>query len=256
MTAVPQATGTGLLDGRLAVVTAGTAGIGRAVAARFVAEGADVVVTAPRQDELDAAVADLGPRVTGVLNDASDPEDLERLAGTVRALGRPVDVLVANAGRDVAATAVVDTTVEQFHRVSDLNFRGTFFTVQRLVPLMRDDGSIVLTASIAAHNGGPGHAVYNATKAAVRSLARTLTAELRDRRIRANAVSPGPTRTATFDAFTAGSADVESAVVAQIPVGRVGRPEEVAAAVLFLACDESSFVAGAELVVDGGMSQV
>ncbi|MBN9325979.1 MAG: SDR family oxidoreductase, partial [Cellulomonas sp.] len=174
----------------------------------------------------------------------------------VRALGRPVDVLVANAGLDVAATTVVDTTVDQFHRVSDLNFRGTFFTVQRLVPLMRDGGSIVLTASIAAHNGGPGHAVYNATKAAVRSLARTLTAELRDRRIRANAVSPGPTRTATFDAFTEGSDDVEQAVVAQIPVGRVGRPEEVAAAVLFLASDESSFVAGAELVVDGGMSQV
>ena len=244
---------TGLLDGRLAVVTAGTAGIGRAVAARFVAEGADVVVTAPRQDELDVVVAELGPRVTGVLNDASDPDDLERLAATVRALGRPVDVLVANAGRDVAATTVVDTTVDQFHRVSDLNFRGTFFTVQRLVPLMRDGGSIVLTASIAAHNGGP---VYNATKAAVRSLARTLTAELRDRRIRANAVSPGPTRTATFDAFTEGSDDVEQAVVAQIPVGRVGRPEEVAAAVLFLASDESSFVAGAELVVDGGMSQV
>lgn len=256
MTRNDEAAPEGQLDGRLALVTAGTAGIGRAIAARFVAEGADVMITAPRQDELDTAVAELGPRVSGVLNDAADPTDLERLADAVRALGRPIDVLVVNAGRDIAATFVVDTTVEQFEWVADLNFRGTFFTVQRLVPLMRDGGSIVLTASIAAHNGGPGHAVYNATKAAVRSLARTLTSELRDRRIRANAVSPGPTRTATFDSFTAGSQDLERAVVAQIPVGRVGRPEEVAAAVLFLASDESSFVAGAELVVDGGMSQV
>ncbi|GHS84721.1 oxidoreductase [Actinomycetota bacterium] len=246
----------GKLDGRLAVVTAGTAGIGRAVAARFVAEGADVVVTSPFQAELDATVAELGPRVTGVRGDAGSLADLDELVAALRAGGRPVDVLVANAGRDVASTDIVDTSAEVFDTVAGLNFRGTFFTTQRLVPLMRDGGAIVLTSSIAGHNGGPGHAVYNATKAAVRSLARTLTAELRDRRIRANAVSPGPTATAVFAEFVRGDDEVERQVVEQIPVGRVGRPEEVAAAVLFLASDESSFVAGAELVVDGGMSQV
>jgi NAD(P)-dependent dehydrogenase (short-subunit alcohol dehydrogenase family) len=246
----------GLLEGRLAVVTAGTAGIGRAVAARFVAEGADVVVTSPFQAELDETVAALGPHVTGVRGDASDLADLAALAEALRAGGRPVDVLFANAGRDVPATAIVDTSAEQFDKVADLVFRGTFFTTSTLVPLMRDGGSIVLTSSIAGHNGGPGHAIYNASKAAVRSLARTLTAELRDRRIRANAVSPGPTATAGFAAFFAGDEDVIASVAAQIPVGHIGRPEEVAAAVLFLACDESSYVAGAELVVDGGMSQV
>lgn len=245
-----------LLEGRLAVITAGTAGIGRAVASRFVAEGADVVVTSPFQAELDETASALGPRVTGVRGDASKVADLDALAQALRALGRPVDVLVVNAGRDVPATAIVDMTPEAFDAVADLNFRGAFLTTRAVVPLMRDGGTIVLTASIAAHNGGAGHAVYNATKAAVRSLARTLTAELRDRRIRANAVSPGPTSTQGFADFFAGDTDVIAQVAAQIPVGRIGRPEEIAAAVAFLAGDESSFVAGAELVVDGGLSQV
>ena len=246
----------GLLEGRLAVVTAGTAGIGRAVAARFVAEGADVVVTSPFQAELDETVRALGPRASGVRGDAGEVADLDALAERLRAMGSPVDVLVVNAGRDVPATAIVDMTPEAFDAVANLNFRGAFLTARAVVPLMRDGGTIVLTASIAAHNGGPGHAVYNATKAAVRSLARTLTAELRDRRIRANAVSPGPTSTQGFSDFFAGDTDVIAQVAAQIPVGRIGRPEEIAAAVTFLASDESSFVAGAELVVDGGMSQV
>ena len=246
----------GLLEGRLAVVTAGTAGIGRAVASRFVAEGADVVVTSPFEDEIAATVAALGPHASGIRGDAADLADLRGLAATLAATGRPIDVVVANAGRDVAATAIVDTTPEQFDLVADLNLRGTFFTLNALVPLMRDGGTIVLTSSIAGHNGGPGHAVYNATKAAVRSMARTLTSELRGRHIRANAVSPGPTATAGFAQFTGGSEDVERRIVDMIPVGRVGRPKEVAAAVLFLASDESSFIAGAELVVDGGMSQV
>lgn len=246
----------GLLEGKLAVATAGTAGIGRAVAARFVAEGAEVVVTSPVQAELDETVAKLGPHVHGVRGDASNLADLAVLAEAVRVLGRPLDVLVANAGRDVPAVAIMDTPVDSFDAVANLNFRGTFFTVRALVPLMRDGGSIVLTASIAAHNGGPGHAVYNATKAAVRSLARTLTAELRDRHIRANAVSPGPTSTQGFSQFFQGDSDVIARVAEQIPVGRIGRPEEIAAAVTFLASAESSFVAGAELVVDGGFSQV
>ncbi|HEX7490795.1 MAG TPA: SDR family oxidoreductase, partial [Candidatus Limnocylindrales bacterium] len=239
----------GLLDGRLVVVTAGTAGIGRAVAARCVAEGADVVITSPFEGELSDTVAALAPHAIGIAGDASSVPDLERLAEEIRATGRPIDVIVANAGRDVASTPIAWTTPEQFDHVADLNFRGTFFTVRTLVPLMRDGGSIVLISSIAGHNGGPGHAVYNATKAAVRSLARTLTSELRDRHIRANAVSPGPTNTAGFAQFTGGSDEVERQVVALIPVGHVGRPEEIAAAVVFLASDESSFVAGAELIV-------
>lgn len=246
----------GQLHGQLAVITAGTRGIGRATAARFIAEGADVIITAPFEEELEEAVAALGPHATGVLSDASTVDGLDPVVDAVRATGRGLDILFANAGRDVADTAIVDTTPEQYAHVMDLNVRGVFFTAQKLVPLMNDGGRIVLTSSIAGTNGGPGHAIYNLSKAAVRSLARTLTAELAPRHIRANAVSPGPTATATFDAFTKGSQEIEDAVVSMIPVGRVGRPEEVAAAVFFLASEESSYVAGAELVVDGGMSQI
>lgn len=246
----------GLLAGRLAVVTAGTAGIGLAIAERFLSEGAEVVVTGTSETRAAQARGILGDRAHVIVGDAGDLDHLDRLSVFVQGLGRRVDVLVANAGRDIPSTPVVDVTPVAFDHVADLNFRGTFFTVQRLVPLMRDGGTIVLVSSIAGANGGPGHSVYNATKAAVRSLARTLTAELRHRGIRANAVSPGPTATDGFADFTGGSADVERAVVAHVPVGRVGRPSEVAAAVLFLATDESSFVAGAELVVDGGMSQI
>ncbi|GAB2471636.1 SDR family oxidoreductase [Xylanimonas ulmi] len=246
----------GLLEGKLAVVTAGTAGIGKAVATRFVAEGASVIITSPFAAEVDAAIAELGPRAIGVVGDAADLGDLDDLAQAVADTGRRIDVLHVNAGRDVEATDVADLTPEKFDAVAGLTFRGALFTVQRLAPHLADGASIVLTSSIAGTNGGPGHAVYNASKAAVRSLARTLTAELGHRGIRANAVSPGPTRTAGFDQFTGGSADVEAAVAAQVPLRRIGRPEEVAAAVTFLASDEASFVAGVELTVDGGMSQV
>lgn len=246
----------GSLRGKLAVVTAGTAGIGRAVVLRLVAEGADVIATGTSETRAEALREESGGAVRTVVGDGSQLEHLELVARAVREDGRGVDVLVVNAGRDVAATPIVDTTPDMFDHVSDLNFRGAFLTARSIVPSMADGGRIVLVSSIAAHNGGAGHAVYNATKAAVRSLARTLTAELADRRIRANVVSPGPIATAGFDRFTGGSAAVEQAVASQIPVGRIGRPEEVAAAVLFLASDESSFVAGAELVVDGGMSQI
>jgi len=244
----------GLLDGQLAVVTAGTAGIGRAVVERFVAEGAHVITTGTTPERIERARTDWGDRVTVLRADAGDLDDLD---GIVAALdGRPVDVLVANAGRDVSATPIAETTPEDFDFVADLNIRGTFFTVQRLASHLADGARIVLVSSIAGSNGGRGHAVYNASKAAVRSLARTITAELGGRGIRANAVSPGPTATAGFDQFTGGSADVERRVAAMVPLGRIGRPEEVAAAVAFLVSAESSFVAGVELVVDGGMSQV
>jgi NAD(P)-dependent dehydrogenase (short-subunit alcohol dehydrogenase family) len=243
------------LSGQLAVVTAGTAGIGRAIVERLVAEGADVIATGTSSERAGSLRRDTGGAVRTVVGDGSQLDHLEQVAAAVRADGRGVDILVLNAGRDVDATPIVDTTPDMFDHVSDLNFRGTFLTARAVVPSMVDGGRVVLVSSIAAHNGDPGHAVYNATKAAVRSLARTLTAELADRRIRANAVSPGPIATAGFDRFTGGDAAVEQAVASHIPVGRIGRPDEVASAVLFLASDASSFIAGAELVVDGGMSQ-
>jgi NAD(P)-dependent dehydrogenase (short-subunit alcohol dehydrogenase family) len=246
----------GQLAGQLAVVTAGTSGIGRAIVERFLAEGAEVILTGVDPERAATVRESLPAGARVVVADSSSLDDLDALAAVAAEAGRPVDVLVANAGRDTEATSLTDLTPAQFDFVAGLNFRGTVFTAQKLVPLMRDGGRIVLVSSIAGGNGGPGHAVYNATKAAVRSLARTLTSELRSRGIRANAVSPGPISTDGFAQFTGGSVAVEQAVAEMVPVGRIGRPEEVAAAVLFLAGPESSFVAGAELVVDGGMSQV
>lgn len=245
-----------LLAGQFAVVTAGTSGIGRAIVERFLAEGADVLTTGLTAARIADARAAWGDRVRVLHADASSLDGLDELAAAARERSPGVDVLVANAGRDVAATPIAETDATAFDHVSDLNFRGTFFTAQRIAPLLNDHARIVLVSSIAGTNGGPGHAVYNATKAAVRSLARTLTAELGERGIRANAVSPGPTATAGFDQFTGGSEAVAAAVAEMVPLRRIGRPEEVAAAVAFLASAESSFVAGVELVVDGGMSQV
>lgn len=246
----------GLLAGQFAVVTAGTSGIGRAVVERFLAEGAEVLTTGLTTARVTDARERWGERVRVLQADASSLDGLDELAAAASERGAGVDVVVANAGRDVHAIPVAKTDAEAFDHVSDLNFRGTFFTVQRLAPLLNDHARIVLVSSIAGSNGGPGHAVYNASKAAVRSLARTLTAELGGRGIRANAVSPGPTATAGFDQFTGGSDEVSAAVAEMVPLGRIGRPAEVAAAVAFLASAESSFVAGVDLVVDGGMSQV
>jgi NAD(P)-dependent dehydrogenase (short-subunit alcohol dehydrogenase family) len=245
------------LDGKVAVVTGGTAGIGLAIAKRFVAEGAYVFVTGRRPSALDAAVAEIGRNVTGVLGDASVPADLERLYAVIEEQGRRIDVLVANAGGGGGSARVEDVTPERFDAAAGLTFRGTYFTVQRALPLLNDGATIVLVSSIAAGNGTAGAGIYNASKAAVRSLARTLTVELKERGIRVNAVSPGPTDTRGFANFAGERGEEFRAHLAEvIPVGRIGRPEEVASAALFLASGQSSFIAGIELVVDGGMSQV
>jgi len=252
-----RADGAGQLAGQVAVITGATAGIGLATARRFVAEGAYVFITGRGQLALDAAVAELAPDVTGVRGDASVVADLDRLYAAVRERGRGINVLVANAGGGGGSAAVADVTPEQFDVSAGLTFRGTYFTVQRALPLLNEGATIVLISSIAGRNGTAGHGIYNASKAAVRSLARTLTVELKARGIRVNTLSPGPTDTQGFARFAGQRAEGFRRHLAEvIPVGRIGRPEEVASAALFLASAESSFIAGIDLVVDGGMSQV
>ena len=219
-------------------------------------DGKVAVITGRGQPRLDAAISEIGRSVTGVPGDAAVLADLDQLYAVIAAQRRGIDVLVANAGGGGPA-GIADITPEQFDATAALTFRGTYFTVQRALPLLNDGAAIVLIASIAAGNGTARHGIYNASKAAVRSLARTLTLELKDRGIRVNALSPGPTDTQGFANFAGERGEEFRAQLATvIPVGRIGRPEEVASAALFLASAESSFIAGAELVVDGGMSQV
>jgi NAD(P)-dependent dehydrogenase (short-subunit alcohol dehydrogenase family) len=247
----------GLLAGKVAVITGATAGIGLATAKRFVAEGAHVFITGRGQPALDAALAEIGHDVTGVQGDAAVIGDLDRLYAAVARHGRGIDVLVANAGGGGGSAEIADVTPERFDAAVGLTFRGAYFTVQRALPLLNQGATIVLVSSIAGRNGTAGHGIYNASKAAVRSLARTLTVELKDRGIRVNALSPGPTDTQGFARFAGDrAADFRQHLAEVIPVGRIGRADEVASAALFLASGESSFVAGIELVVDGGMSQV
>ncbi|WP_330294970.1 SDR family NAD(P)-dependent oxidoreductase [Streptomyces sp. NBC_00503] len=248
-------TGSGQLDGKVAVVTGGSAGIGLATAHRFVREGARVFITGRREAELAAAVAELGgsPAAVGVRGDVSRVADLERLYAAVADAGcEAIDVLVVNAGGGPAG-GFADFTEEQFDATSDLNFRGAFFTVQRALPLLRDGASVILLGSAAGSSASTRYGVYAAAKAAVRSLARSLALELAGRSIRVNTLSPGPIDT---PALAQAPATVRERATAGVPLGRAGRPEEVAAAALFLASGESSFITGIELFVDGGAGQV
>jgi NAD(P)-dependent dehydrogenase (short-subunit alcohol dehydrogenase family) len=246
------------LNGKVAVITGGSSGIGLATAQRFVDEGAYVFITGRRQSELDKAKALIGDRVTTVAGDASKIADLDKLFATVLEEKGGLDILVANSGR-VAPEELGRITEENFDATFDLNARGTLFTVQKALPLMRDGGSVIVVGSIAGYAGVPGYTTYSATKAALRSYTRTWTREFNDRGIRFNTLSPGPIDTPIMDGQAdspEGAEAIRAAFTAAIPLNRMGRPEEIASAALFLASDDSSFVAGAELSVDGGMAQV
>jgi NAD(P)-dependent dehydrogenase (short-subunit alcohol dehydrogenase family) len=242
----------GKLQDKVAVITGGTSGMGLASARRFVAEGAYVYIMGRRRAELDAAVLSIGRNVTGVAGDVAELADLDRLYETLRAAHGHVDVVFANAGMgEVAPLGAI--SLESFDRTFAVNVRGTLFTVQKALPLLREGGSIILTGSIAGVKGLPGFDVYSASKAAIRSFVRTWTVELKDRRIRANIISPGTIDTPILAGLPQ---EAIAQLVATIPMGRMGTSEEIAAAALFLASADSSFITGIELFVDGGTAQV
>src|ERR1700682_451644 len=246
------------LDGKIAVITGGSSGIGLATAQRFVQEGAYVFITGRRQSELDKAKALIGDGVTTVAVDSTSSADQDTLFATVLEEKGALDILVVNSGR-VVPEELGKITEENFDLTFDLNARATLFTVQKALPLMRDGGSVILIGSVAGYMGIDGYSTYSATKAALRSYTRTWTRGVKDRGIRFNTLSPGPIDTPIMDLQAdspEGAAAIRAAFAAAIPLNRMGRPEEIAAAALFLASDDSSFVAGAELSVDGGFAQV
>jgi NAD(P)-dependent dehydrogenase (short-subunit alcohol dehydrogenase family) len=248
----------GQLDGKTAVVTGATSGIGLATARRFTAEGAYVFVTGRRKDALDAAVAEIGPGATGVPVDVARPADLDRLYEAVTRQGRRVDVVFANAGGGEFAT-LEQVTEQHFDGTFGTNVKGLLFTVQKALPLLNDGASIILTGSTAGTTGNEAFGVYAASKAAVRSFARTWANELKGRGIRVNTISPGTIDTPGIDGLATDpeqAARLKSFLVGKIPLGRIGRPEDVASAAVFLASDQSAFITGIELFVDGGTNQV
>jgi NAD(P)-dependent dehydrogenase (short-subunit alcohol dehydrogenase family) len=246
------------LEEKVAVITGGNSGIGLATAQRFVEEGAHVFITGRRQTELDAAVKQIGDNVTGIHSDVSNLADLDQLYATVKQQKGRIDILFANAG--VAEFAPLGTITEDlFDKTFNINVKGLLFTVQKALPLFQDGGSIILNASIASLKGFEANSVYSATKAAIRSFARTWTVDLKHRKIRVNAISPGPIDTPGFRGLMHTAEQLEqfkASVVATVPLGRMGSPDEVAKVVLFLASDDSSYVTGIELFVDGGMAQI
>jgi NAD(P)-dependent dehydrogenase (short-subunit alcohol dehydrogenase family) len=247
------------LAGKIALVTGGTSGLGLATAKRFVAEGAQVVVTGRRPAELDAAVKELGGSASGVRGDVSVLADLDRLYATIRATHGRLDVLFANAGGG-SFLPLGEITEAQFDKYFGINVKGTLFTVQKALPLMAAGGSVVLNGSMVSVKGVPGFSVYAATKAALRSFARTWAADLRGRNIRVNVVSPGVVVTPAYKNELGLSdeqiKEFEAQGAAAAPLGRAGTPDEIAKAVVFLASDDSSYVTGADLFVDGGAAQV
>lgn len=246
------------LEGKIALITGANSGIGLATAKRFVSEGAYVFITGRRDPELAAAVKEIGRNVTGVRGDVSNRDDLDRLFAQIKREKGRLDIVFANAG--VARySALGEITEEHYDSIFNTNVKGLLFTVQKALALMPDGGSIILNASIVGSKGFAANSVYSATKAAVRSFARTWTTDLKARGIRVNAVSPGPIETPGLSDLIASAGAGEDhlkMLSSGVPLGRLGTPDEIAKAVVFLASDDSSFVTGAELFVDGGFAQV
>ena len=240
------------LQNKIAVITGGTSGMALATAKLFVEEGAYVFITGRRKEQLDKAIKIIGKNVTGVQGDASNINDLDHLYDIVRKEKGKIDILFASAGKGEHAD-ITEVTEEQFDTTFNLNVRGTFFTVQKALSLFNDGGSIILNGSIASIKGFPGFSVYSASKAAVRSFARTWTVDLKKRNIRVNVLSPGTIDTPILDPLGQEAKDYFTSL---IPRGTMGRPEEIATVALFLASNDSSFVSGIELYVDGGTSQI
>ncbi len=241
------------LNGKVAVITGATSGMALATAKLFVQEGAYVFITGRRPEQLDAAVKEIGRNVTGIQGDAGKLADLDRLFAAVKEKKGQIDVLFASAGIGDLNSPLGTVTEKGFDDVFGVNVRGTLFTVQKALPLLRDGGSIILNGSIAGVKGFPNMSVYNASKAAVRSFARTWAAELAGRQIRVNVISPGPIDTAIF---VGKPAEVKEQFKSFVPLGRLGKSEEIATVALFLASDDSSFITGIDLSVDGGATQV
>lgn len=244
------------LEGKTAVITGGTSGIGLATAKRLAGEGAFVFITGRRQKELDAAVAEIGENAFGVRGDVSNLDDLDRLYEIVKEKKGGIDILFANAGVGEFAK-IGEISEEHFDKIFGINVKGLLFTIQKALPLIKENGSIILNASTAASSGFENFGVYSASKAAVRAFARTWILELKGKNIRVNVVSPGPTETPIINTIMDEEQvkQFKDAVVSAIPLGRIGRPEEVASAVAFLASSDSSFVNGSEIFTDGGMRQ-
>jgi NAD(P)-dependent dehydrogenase (short-subunit alcohol dehydrogenase family) len=246
------------LEGKVAVITGGSSGIGLATARRFVSEGAYVYITGRRQRELDAVVRQIGKNVTAVQGDVSQLADLDRLYATVKQQHGHIDVVFANAGIGEFGP-LGEISEAHFDKIFNVNVKGLLFTVQKALPLLQDGGSIILNASNSTTKVVPGFSVYSATNAAIRSFARSWTLDLQAREIRVNAVSPGPTNTPGLSALGQTEEQRKQLVrslVTTVPLGRLGDPDEIAKAVVFLASDDSSFITGIELFVDGGQAQV
>ncbi|MBB6484722.1 SDR family NAD(P)-dependent oxidoreductase [Rhizobium lusitanum] len=243
---------------KVVVISGGTSGIGLATAKAFSAEGASVFITGRRKETLDAAVREIGGRITGIQGDMSRLADIDRLYDAVQQKHSSIDIVFANAGGgEFAPLGAISE--DHYQKTFDTNVKGTLFTVQKALPLLRDGASIILTSSTTSISGTPAFSVYSATKAAIRSFARNWILDLKDRRIRVNAISPGVTETAGLNELFGGGDQAEGTknyLAGQIPIGRIGKPEEIAKAVLFLASEDASFINGIELFVDGGHAQI